>query len=592
MKGDFFIVSLEFLENLLRFRLLVQSSPNGIVLLVDEMVRYANPVAHSLFEDIDMEGMKFEALFPKVLSDRIENSAKETRLGRVVPEWEVELPSEKRIMLKWKLTIFDGQPAVQVNLSDVTDRYSLMQERIRAEVAEEANQQLTQEIEQRIAVESTLKGTTARLRSIVESGEDFIIWTAGEDHQVTSANANFDQWLSLRGDSAENGNRSSTLKSQVLSSVDLNGFDIKDRFSRALAGKPQRFEWAISRDELDGGRRWLQLFLNPIDSVGGKGEISAIAYDITERKRIDRRIRDALKEKEILLQEVHHRVKNNLQIIHSILNLQKKFVDDERHKRLKAKKTTTKGASDLIGDQTEQLRPMSEVENKRLSVGHTFRSKEVLALRIAEEANLRGISTRVQRSDLMNLTVVGIDFYVHATMHEHVGWRVHSAICRECEDDPFKIPPRYTLDPAVVASKKNYLRIPIKAKMIVPTIKDAVADNPGITYQCIREIMKPYAKEYTLTDSIVQDGKNLAKQELFGDPDDNVIYARVVASNLRALGHSVVLIFHDRRKTLQMMTTVIILEEQMRRRKLNLPALDKKLQLNLQEAGRNSMKNG
>ncbi|MDA8696061.1 PAS domain S-box protein [Flavobacteriales bacterium] len=313
-----------------RFRLLVQSSPNGIVLLVDEMVRYANPVAHSLFEDIDMEGMKFEALFPKVLSDRIENSAKETRLGRVVPEWEVELPSEKRIMLKWKLTIFDGQPAVQVNLSDVTDRYSLMQERIRAEVAEEANQQLTQEIEQRIAVESTLKGTTARLRSIVESGEDFIIWTAGEDHQVTSANANFDQWLSLRGDSAENGNRSSTLKSQVLSSVDLNGFDIKDRFSRALAGKPQRFEWAISRDELDGGRRWLQLFLNPIDSVGGKGEISAIAYDITERKRIDRRIRDALKEKEILLQEVHHRVKNNLQIIHSILNLQKKFVDDEK----------------------------------------------------------------------------------------------------------------------------------------------------------------------------------------------------------------------------------------------------------------------
>jgi PAS domain S-box-containing protein len=205
-----------------------------------------------------------------------------------------------------------------------------MQERIRAEVAEEANQQLTQEIEQRIAVESALKGTTARLRSIVESGEDFIIWTAGDDHQVTSANANFDQWLSLSGDGADNDNRSSTLKSQVLSSVELNGFDLKDRFSRALAGKPQRFEWAISRDEIDGGRRWLQLFLNPIDSVGGKGEISAIAYDITERKRIDRRIRDALKEKEILLQEVHHRVKNNLQIIHSILNLQKKFVDDEK----------------------------------------------------------------------------------------------------------------------------------------------------------------------------------------------------------------------------------------------------------------------
>ena len=313
-----------------RFRLLVQSSPNGIVLLVDEMVRYANPVAYALFEDVDLEGVKFEGLFPGSLSERVANSAKETRSGHVVPEWEVELPGGKRIMLKWKLTIFDGQPAVQVNLSDVTDRYSLMQERIRAEVAEEANQQLTQEIEQRIAAESALKGTTARLRSIVESGEDFIIWTASEDHQVTSANANFDQWLGLKGDAAENGTRSTTLKGRVVQSVDLNGFDIKDRFSRALAGKPQRFEWATNRDEVDGSRRWMQLFLNPIDSPGSKGEISAIGYDITERKRIDRRIRDALKEKEILLQEVHHRVKNNLQIIHSILNLQKKFVDDEK----------------------------------------------------------------------------------------------------------------------------------------------------------------------------------------------------------------------------------------------------------------------
>jgi len=70
--------------------------------------------------------------------------------------------------------------------------------------------------------------------------------------------------------------------------------------------------------------------LNPIESPKGMQEISAIAYDITERKRIDRRIREALKEKEILLQEVHHRVKNNLQIIHSILNLQKKFVNDDK----------------------------------------------------------------------------------------------------------------------------------------------------------------------------------------------------------------------------------------------------------------------
>ena len=59
-------------------------------------------------------------------------------------------------------------------------------------------------------------------------------------------------------------------------------------------------------------------------------ELSCLLYDNTERKEFDRRIRDSLKEKEVLLQEVHHRVKNNLQVISSILNLQSSYVKDEK----------------------------------------------------------------------------------------------------------------------------------------------------------------------------------------------------------------------------------------------------------------------
>ena len=142
----------------------------------------------------------------------------------------------------------------------------------------------------------------------------------------------------------------------------------------------------------------------------------------------------------------------------------------------------------------------------------------------------------------MNLTVVGINFYVHATVYEHVGWCIHATVCRE-SNNILNIPPRDRVDSSVVATQKGYLRIPIKAKMIVPIIREAVADNPGITYKSIRENMNSYAKEFTLTDSIVQDRKDLAKTELFGNADDNVKYAKGVTDHLRELGHAVELIY-------------------------------------------------
>lgn len=57
--------------------------------------------------------------------------------------------------------------------------------------------------------------------------------------------------------------------------------------------------------------------------------LSAIV-DISDRKQKEGHIQAALKEKDLLLGEIHHRVKNNLQIVHSLLDLQSARIDDSR----------------------------------------------------------------------------------------------------------------------------------------------------------------------------------------------------------------------------------------------------------------------
>lgn len=80
----------------------------------------------------------------------------------------------------------------------------------------------------------------------------------------------------------------------------------------------------------DGSLFWESALISPVKNEDGlTTHYLAVKEDITEQKIKDEKLQNSLKEKELMLREIHHRVKNNLQIISSLLKLQATYITDE-----------------------------------------------------------------------------------------------------------------------------------------------------------------------------------------------------------------------------------------------------------------------
>ena len=130
-----------------------------------------------------------------------------------------------------------------------------------------------------------------------------------------------------------------------------------------ISGAVSQLEQEIRIRRKDGEELWFLARGTTLkDQHTGKLKFFGTVIEISERRRAEQEVRKALNEKEVLLREVHHRVKNNLQIISSLFDLQFEQMQDAKTQEMVARTQERIKAIAFIHDMLYHSRELTAID--------------------------------------------------------------------------------------------------------------------------------------------------------------------------------------------------------------------------------------
>lgn len=172
--------------------------------------------------------------------------------------------------------------------------------------------------------QDTLRQSEGHFHLLLECMREYAIFILDADGRVVSLQAGAEHIFGYQEAEIIGKNFS-----YIFTPEDIQSGQPEQELRTAVAtGQADNERWHIRKD---GTSFWGTGVVTALrDEAKNLRGFSKVVRDITDRKQAAEQIKASLREKEVLLKEIHHRIKNNLQIISSLLNLQSGYSEDSK----------------------------------------------------------------------------------------------------------------------------------------------------------------------------------------------------------------------------------------------------------------------